>query len=473
VTVLRSPFRGRPVGKQRGRAFMAGVGIAALVIAAVTFVIGYRAAETVPGRGYYDLHAVFSNAENLANHYEVRIGGVRAGQILRPRVKDGKAFLDLRLDDKYKPLRSDTELRVRLRSAVGVRYLEIFPGTKGRPLPAGAVIPVENTVPPVALDKVLGIFDARTREKTRTFLNELGAGTNARSADVNETLSDTPELLARVGSFSQAIVERPKAVERFVNASDGAADAFHSVRREIADGFEPEARALRPFTEARTEVQRTLSEAAPALDELRAGLPAVSRLVDQAAKLARDGTPTLSEAPRALASTTALLRDGRRPLAEVKRTLVQAGQAVPPTLALLDRAKPVLPALERTFADLRPTVEYVSPRACDISNAMTGWNQWMKWRDAYGNFIRFQALAARASVLVGGTSKPIASGPDGKDLVGSFYHDDPYSAGCNGQYGEAGSPRPTVAESVKGLTYTRNRQPGFEAPGYHGVEGGG
>jgi len=466
-------FQGREVGKQRSHGFMLAVGVATLLLAAALFKVGYDAAVKVPGRGYYNLNAEFTNAENVANHYEVRIGGERVGQVLEPEVHDGKARLHLRISDKYKPLLSDTTLRVRLRSAVGVRFVEILPGTRGTPLPEGATIPVTNTRPPVALDKVLGTFDASTRDKVRTFLNELGAGTLSRSRDLNEAVAGAPEFFGSLGSVSAAITRRPGSMGRLIRAADGTADAFDPVRREIADGFETETAALKPFSEARDDVRALLVQAPAALDRLRASLPAVAGLIDETARLARDARPTLQRAPASLRSTTVLLRDSVEPLANARRTLELAGRAVSPTLGLLGAVNPVLPGLEQALDSLYPTVKYVGPRACGISDAMTGWNQAMKYGDQHSNFIRFQFLgAARPDVIGGATETPRVPGPDGKDVLDRFYLTEPYPEPCDGQYGESGPPRPTVQESAKDITYTRARQPGFEAPGYHGPEGG-
>ena len=47
-------------------------------------------------------------------------------------------MVDLLLDPALRPLRSDTRLRVRPRSPIGVRFVELSPGTHGRPLAEGA-----------------------------------------------------------------------------------------------------------------------------------------------------------------------------------------------------------------------------------------------------------------------------------------------------------------------------------------------
>jgi virulence factor Mce-like protein len=452
---------GRPVGKQRSRFFMVTVGLLGLLLAAVTFYVGYQAAYSVPGRGYYTLHAQFANAQNLANHYEIRMSGVRVGQVLNPRVQDGKAVVDMRLDDKYKPLRSDSKLRIRLRSAVGVRYLEIVPGKSGTPLRDGASIPASQTSTPVALDEVLGTFDQRTRARTRELLSGLGSGTASRGPDVNEALAMAPGFLEHLSSVSAAITDRGDAMGRLISAGDGAAGAFDPVRDDIAAGFEPERRALAPFSDRRDELQATLTAAPPALDEVRGGLPPVGRLVDAVGGFARAGQPTLDEAPGALRSTVALLRDAKAPLGDARDTLELAQRAVPPTLDLLGKVRPVLPSVDRALSDVVPTLDYLAPRACELSSFSTGWAEYLKWGDSYNNFIRFILQAARPTQPVGQTHDvtkiPQAGGGDAYDR---FIHSSPYPPPCKGNVGSTGFDRPTEAESIRGETYSADNPPG-------------
>jgi ABC-type transporter Mla subunit MlaD len=438
---------GRPVGKQRSRAFLTTIGVLGIVLAAGTFYIGYQAAYTVPGRGYYNIHAQFDNAENLANHYEIRQGGVRIGQLLHPRVKDGKALVDLRIDDKYGPLRSDSQLAIRLRSAVGVRYLEVIPGKRGEVIPDGGTLHTKKS--PVALDRVLSMFDAPTRERTRELLNQLGAGTLSRGGDLNEAIKTAPSFLTGLGSVTRAVTEREGAMSRFIGSSDAAADAFDG--DEIGSGFDPERRALAPFNDARDDVQRTLDSAPAALASLRATLPRVGGLLDEVGRLARQGRPTLTLAPPALRSTTRLLDDAAKPLGDTRKTLNLAAGAVSPTLDLLGKVSPVLAPLERALGDLIPTLDQLAPRACDMTQFATGWAEYTKWGDSFNSFIRFMIPAVRGEHLA-----PTAQFQPLKNLVKS----ESYPAPCENGVGVTGWEQPTVAESQRAEKYSATNLPG-------------
>lgn len=452
---------GRPVGKQRSRLFMISVGIFGLLLAAATFYIGYQAAYSVPGRGYYNLHGQLAHAENLSNHYEIRSGGVRIGQVLNPRVEHGKAIVDMRIDDKYKPLRSDTQLRVRLRSAVGVRYLEIIPGTKGAPLPEGATIPARNARTPVALDKVLATFDAPTRARTRQLLNEMGAGVQNRGTDVNQAIAGAPRFLEGLNGFSGAVVARTGAMSRFVAGANRATDAFDGAHDEIGTGFKPEADALQPFNEGRADVQATLAGAGPALAVLRSDLPAVSRLLDEVGRFSRDTRPTLQAAPAALRSTTRLVDGAATPLGNTKKTLQLASDAVNPTLGLLHSAHPVLPNIERALSDVVPTLRRLAPRACDMTQFATGWAEYIKWGDSVNSMIRFLVAAVRPEQPTGQTTEVNrVPAPGGGDAYDGFINKNPYPGPCVNGAGVAGFEQPTEQESVRGEQYSSGNLPG-------------
>jgi ABC-type transporter Mla subunit MlaD len=430
---LRGRFRGREAGKERSRAFTLAVGFVAIVIAIVMFYVGYHAPQSVPGRSYYNLHALFANADNLTDHYDVRIGGERAGQVLNPRVANHVAEVDLQLGSRFKPLLSDTRIEIRLRSAVGVRYANLIPGTKGTPLPDGATIPVSQTSAPVDLDQVLRTFDAPTALRTSEFLGELGTGVAGQGQNVNTMLGQVPGFISSLGSVSSAINARPNAMRDFISSSQGAAAAFDPVRTQLADGFQPESQALQPFIRSASDVKSTFDQAPSTLSELNSGLPSVTALVAQVQGLAQAATPTLALAPRALDQTTALLHDAQPGLRNANATLQFAHAAVSPTLTFLQTTDPALPEINRALTAALPITNYVGPRACGISDAMTGWSTTMKFGTAYGNFIRFTIHELQG----------IISGQPGATILTN-----PYPGPCAGTVGEAGGARPTPDQQV-------------------------
>lgn len=457
---VRTPGR-RAAGRRRGRGSTLLIGGIAIAFLALASAIGYRAADTVPGREYYDLKAEFEQADNLSNHYEVRIGGLRAGQILDPRVKDGKALVDLRLDKKFAPLKSDSKLQVRLRSAVGVRYLEIKPGTKGRPLKEGELLAVENQTDNVALDQVLGTLDAPTRSKAQTFLRELGTGAADNGADVNLALRKLTPFLRDVQTLAKPLTDRPGITGRFIRNTAGTVGAFDGVKDTLAQTFDPAERALKPLADDADRIAETLDEATPTFGQLQRQLPQVDRLVAAVDGLARDGRPALQQAPAALRETTRLMRGSRPALRQAKTTLNLARSATDPTIQVLQTLQPQLGRISKPLVDIRPVLDRLGKHACAIPSPFTTWADWLKWGNENSTGIRFYVAANLGDQLSGGSDKRLP-GPDGKSILANTIHVNPYPGPCDGGNntasgaGEAGPNLPRVAESAKGLTYTKS-----------------
>jgi phospholipid/cholesterol/gamma-HCH transport system substrate-binding protein len=358
----------------------------------------------------------------------VRIGGELAGQVLNPQVYHHYAKVELQLSSAYQPLLSDSRIAIRLRSAFGIRYVEIIPGRHGTPLPNGATIPASHASSLVDLDQILDTFDPNTRARTRQFLGELGTGLLGRGQDVNQTLGQAPGFLEKLGSVASAIDSRPGAMHALISSTQGALAAFDPARDSLANGFQPEAQALQPFASQRSSVEATLEQAPPTLAELHTGLPPVTAMVAQLQGFATAATPTLTAAPAALKQTAALLHDAQPGLRNADATLHLAARAVSPTLTFLQTAQPALPQINGAITDVLPTVRYLAPRACGLSDALSGWADVLRWGTPYQNYIQF-TVTETSSIVTGQPNAPVLSNP--------------YPGPCVGAVGEAGGPRPT------------------------------
>jgi ABC-type transporter Mla subunit MlaD len=399
-----------------------GIGAALLLL-----YVGYHAPVSIPGRSYYNLHAAFKDADNLTRSYQVRIGGRLVGQVLNPHVEHGEGVVDLQLTPDVKPLLSDTKLKVRPRSAVGVRFVELTPGTHGTPLKDGATIGASNTSETVQLDEALDTFDASRRRKAQILLNQLGVGMIGRGEDNNQTIKATPDLLNGIDEVSTAINARNGAPQRFVAGSEGAANAANPVRQAIATGFKPESQALKPFTDSASGLRAALDTAPGALSSVRAGLVQTDPLLNKVDGLAKAATPALRAGVPALQQLSGLLRESRPGLRDVRATLDLVHRAVPPTLSLLDTVDPVLPNLQRTLTLPINVLDVLGPRGCDINTMATNWGSMLGFGNSGGSVLRFNLTFSPES-LIGATKtvptpepihqnpypKPCAAGKDGK-----------------------------------------------------------
>ena len=167
------------------------VGAVTVLVTIVAVFLSYNATSGLPFVPTYDLKANLPNAAQLVKGFEVRIGGARVGLISKiepQRRDDGSTYaqVTMKLDKSIEPLPAGSKLRVRPRSALGLKYIELEPGPKGgETLATGSTIGTQDVRPTVELDEVFNMFDAKTRVGQRNSLDGIGGGHAGRGPDQN------------------------------------------------------------------------------------------------------------------------------------------------------------------------------------------------------------------------------------------------------------------------------------------------
>lgn len=350
----------------------------ALAVIAFFVDVAWNATRGFPGFSYYDLNAAFANTSEVGPDAQVRVAGRLAGNVLRVSYNGREAIVHLRLYSSERYLRSDTTARIRTRNLLALQYIELTPGTHGTPLLGGATIPESQTSTAVDVNGLLETFPAPTRQHLRQTVQGLGAGMLGRGQSLNEMLGQAPALFTNVKLVSDSILARAGAAQRFAPAAESLVRAYDPVRVQLAQGFEPEARALEPLVQERAATQHTLEQAPPALGALRQSLDAATPLLDQVARFAMATSAMTKPAPAALRQASTLLREGRPALARTQPLVRALNAAVSPTLGFLERVEPVIGPTTRALAGQLPLLTEFSRYTCDV----LAWGN--NWRSALG-----------------------------------------------------------------------------------------
>jgi phospholipid/cholesterol/gamma-HCH transport system substrate-binding protein len=162
--------------------------------------------------------AAFRDASGLAPDNEVRMAGVRVGEVTEVRLANGAAGpyvrVSFRVDGDVR-LGRDSEAHIKIKTMLGQKYLGIESVGSGR-LDEGAEIPVDKTTSPFALTQAL-----------KGLATEVGQIDTAQLAAAFEvlatTFADTPanvgESLAGLAKISQSMAERDNELrELFTHA---------------------------------------------------------------------------------------------------------------------------------------------------------------------------------------------------------------------------------------------------------------
>lgn len=406
---------------------MAAIGLAVVVLIGGAATVALRAPNGLPARDYVRVSASVPDSGNLRRHNEVRIAGVRVGQVLNKRVQDGQALLELQLDPSVGELPADTAVFIRGRGLLGQRYLELRPGDSDRSLPAGAVIRGAQAALTFGVSETLDTLDARTRGALADVVGEMGRGLLSRGRGINAALQVGPRTESDFQKTMDAILARPGALQRLVPSLDRAAAATQPAAADIAGTIEPARRALGPFVDRAPRVRQILDVAPSTLDAARPALVEGRRLLASVRAVARAASSTLPESTAGLRATTALLRESPRPLRRTAELLREAGSAVPAVLRITRSASPVLEPLRRAFATLRDPAVKLGEHGCDLDNFVENWRDFLSYGVAGGGpfgpliSIRIEAIAGPGNIAGGGD---LTRAPD------ALVDRDPYPRAC-------------------------------------------
>jgi virulence factor Mce-like protein len=346
------------------------IGALTVIIVVLAVFLAYNANSGLPFTPAYKISSQVQNANTLVPGNEVRIGGVRVGQIeaIEPVATDdgaANAKLDLKLDPEVEPLPTDSTVIVRSRSALGIKYLEIVPGDSEEGYAAGALMPLSAATPePVEIDQFLDMFDARTRTAIQTNLREFGNTFAGRGGDLNSAIGELQPLVKRLLPVATLIAAPKTQFDDLFPALAQAAAEVAPVARTQADmfvvldeTFTALASVARPF------IQETITASVPAEEALIETGPQIRTFLSHSAILFNDLRP----GARALAENAPALEAASIAGAENLPGAPALNRRIPPVAAALHDlnddagAREGLNTLTQTMNQLDPTLRFVTP----------------------------------------------------------------------------------------------------------------
>ncbi|HKH42332.1 MAG TPA: MlaD family protein [Solirubrobacterales bacterium] len=380
--------RGR-VGSLAASPTMVGA-ITTLIIIVAVF-LAYNANNGLPFVPTYRVSAEICDAARLGPNNEVRIGGNRVGVVesidavpAPPnsgcQAADGSsastvAKLNLKLDKSAEPIPSDSTIRVRYRSAFGLKYLEISRGTSPTGLPAAGSLPVSQSQEQVEFDDVYNTFDTATRENSRRVLQGFGDAFAARGASLNQAIGALNPLFANLRPVSQALADPTTQLVRFFPELADAARIVAPVAIDNAEQFTNGAIAFGAISSDPEALRDTISGGPPALEAGLRSLPVqrpfladfaeFSRLLRPGVRDLRAALPVLNQAvslgKKVLPRTVPMNRDLQGVMEELNNLV-----ADPSTLISLNRLGDTFNLAEDAGQKIGPYQE-----VCNY------WNYWM------------------------------------------------------------------------------------------------
>jgi phospholipid/cholesterol/gamma-HCH transport system substrate-binding protein len=288
-------------------------GVTILVVIVAVF-LSYNANKGLPFVPTTSLKVRVPNGANLVPGNEIRSGGSRVGVIedMRPVRDHGKvvAELDLKLDKRIGDIPRDSEFRIRPRSALGLKYLELTEGNSRTAFENGDTVPAAQGSASTDIDEVLKMFDADTRKANQENLRGFGDAFAGRGQSVGRTIEELPAFLEHLQPVMSNLADPDTQLPRFIDELADAARIVAPVSEQQAALFTSMADTFEALGRDEGALKQTISDSPPTMDvaiesfrvqrpflanlegfghdfapataELRGALPTLNRAVDVA-----------------------------------------------------------------------------------------------------------------------------------------------------------------------------------------------
>ena len=419
------------------------IGAVTVLVTTVAVFLAYNANNGLPFVPTTTVKAHVANGANLVKGNEVRSGGTRIGVVtdMRPvRLEDGEtvgAELTLELGKEHGDVPRDSTLRIRPRSALGLKYVELTKGTSEDDFRSGDVVPSSQASFSAELDDVYKMFDEPTRRAAQGNLRGFGDTFASRGSSVGRTLEELPGFFGSLEPVMATLAEPDTDLDSFVRELADAARIVAPVSQQqaalftsMADTFEAlgrdegalkdliakspstmdtgvsSFRVQRPFLDDLTAFSNDFSGAT---EELRAALPPLNGAVEV-------GTPVQKRAVK--------LND------ELAKTLGSVRE-----LAEAPGTNAALRGLTATVTTLNPQMRFYGPYV----TVCNSWNYF--WTYLAEHFTEQDSTGQAQRALVN-------TSPRQEDSVGSMGADEP----ANGEDVKEGNA--AYSPGLQGPTFT-------------------
>ena len=227
-----------------------------LAFAAITAALTGALAQTLGSLGFggTSYRACFTDVTGVLPGDDVRIAGVKVGQVKRIRLVGTVAELEFTVDEAI-PLPASTRAKIRYRNLVGQRYVALLEGPASGTLAKGGLIPLAQTTPALDLTALFNgfrpLFTGLEADGVNRFAYEIiqvlqgERGTMAdllrRTASLTTTLADRDEAIGRVVSNLGAVLvtlgERDRELSQSIKALQQLVSGLAADRLAIGEAL--------------------------------------------------------------------------------------------------------------------------------------------------------------------------------------------------------------------------------------------
>ena len=258
------------------------------------------------GTTSYD--ALFTDATGLLKGDDVRIAGVRVGEVdgvaVARRGDRSVARVTFNVDSD-RPVAVSTHAQIRYRNLVGQRYVALSEGAgSGRVLTEHGTIPLRQTQPALDLTVLFNgfkpLFAALNPQDVNAFAMEIIKTLQGEAGDVNS-------LLGHTASLTSTLADRDAVIGRTIDNLNAVLGTVDERGKQLSTLI--------------SELQRFVSGLATDREAIGASLTNIANLADATAGLVKEGRPAIRTDVKELGAVAGTLDDNKKVVAGVLQRL--------------------------------------------------------------------------------------------------------------------------------------------------------
>lgn len=339
--------------------------------------------------------AVFADASPLLPGFTVRSHGVQIGEVDSVSVRNGQAWVRMRLDgDAARPLHTDATAKIRPVSLLGERYIDFDRGSPTAPVaPLDDPIPIGHTASAVDLSDVLNTVDHPTGTALAAMVSTLGDGTRSRGQDIDAAIAQLAPSLHRTDGIVTLLNQQNAVLADLIDKASPVARAAASNNGQDLDRMLSSTELLLRTTAAdQAAVDAALRDLPKTLADARGTL-------SHLAGVSREGTTTLGNLrpfTDALPPITGELQDfsdaADPALASLDPVLKHGRDLIEEAAPLVRRLRPAGPDLRSVSDSARPVVTELTDNLGTVLGFFRNWSMVCNAYDGLSNYFRGLAV---------------------------------------------------------------------------------
>ncbi len=289
----------------------------------------------IVGREDFIIKGEFETAQAVTpgQGQTVDIAGVQVGEISNVELKDGRALVTMRINERYAEIYPNATMLLRPKTGLKDMVVELDPGSRegGRgQVEEGYTIPVSQTLPDVNLDELLAVLDGDTRAYLQLLLNGAATGLDGNGEELAQAFRMFDPLARDGKRASELLVKRRRHIRRAITNFGKFTQALGRNNRELTRFVDASQASLRRFADQGDNIEQLIAELPGTLQQTETALSATGEFADEAGPalealrpFARNLGPALEATRPFLIETTPIIRDQIRPFTQTATPVIK------------------------------------------------------------------------------------------------------------------------------------------------------